>query len=145
MATKMVAEEAISGTWGELWLDGEKFAEVNAFSAKVNLMKEKIPVNGKRNGTGTKITGYEGVGSFTYTKVDSRLLKKQVTALKAGKPLSCTLVGKLDDPAAKGHERVAIYGVMFDDITLAGWSNNQTVSVEKPFTFEDFDLLDAIA
>lgn len=36
------AKRVISGTWGELWLDGEKVAEVTACQAKVALNKETI-------------------------------------------------------------------------------------------------------
>ena len=36
------ARRVISGTWGELWIDGEKVAEVSACQAKVALNKETV-------------------------------------------------------------------------------------------------------
>lgn len=146
MALKFNAENAISGNWGELWIDGEKLAEVESFMLKINMIKEDVPVCGSAKGKGKKSMGWDGTGSLSYTKVDSKLLKKQVELHKAGKPLVCTLTGKLADPAAiEGkHEMITATGVQFDDITLMNWANGQIGKIEKPFTFDNYELLDVI-
>ena len=41
------ANRVMSGTWGELWLDGEKFADVYKFQAKRTANKEKIALCGQ--------------------------------------------------------------------------------------------------
>ena len=41
------ARRVISGTWGELWIDGEKVAEVSACQAKVALNKETVNLCGR--------------------------------------------------------------------------------------------------
>ena len=33
-------------------------------------------------------------------------------------------------------------GVSFDDLTLADWEAAKLGTIEAPFTFEDYDLLD---
>lgn len=136
--------KAISGTHGEAWLDGEKFSEVYGLQAKIDLLKEKVPVCGSRNGEGNKYMGWEGKGTLRFNKINSRLLKQQVTMLKNGTMEPMTIISKLADPASNGHERIAIYGVLFDDLTLADWESKKLVQEEKPFTFDDFELLDEI-
>lgn len=138
--------KAISGTYGEAWIDGEKFAEVFGLQAKMNKLKEDVPMCGVPNGVGKKLMGWEGTGSIRFHKINSRLLKKELDMLKQGKELVVTLVSKLADPSAYGAERIAISGVTFDDITLADWEANSVGQVEKPFTFSELpELLDIIA
>ncbi|MBP0725535.1 phage tail tube protein [Bacillus sp. RG28] len=142
---KMIADKAISGTFGEVWIDGEKFAEATGLQAKIDILKEDVPICGAKNGKGKKQMGWEGKGSIELTKVNSRLLKKQVEALQSGKSLVVTIVSKLADPASNGAERIALKNVTFDDISLADWSANKIITEQKPFTFDDFELLDLIS
>ena len=46
-------------------------------------------------------------------------------------------------PDSYGAERVALYDVSFDDLTLADWEAAKLGQIEAPFTFEDFDVLDS--
>ncbi|MBH6835199.1 phage portal protein, partial [Clostridioides difficile] len=43
-----------------------------------------------------------------------------------------------------GSERIALYGCMFDDLTLADWEAAKVGEIEVPFTFEGFEYLDKI-
>ena len=36
------AQQVMSGTQGEVWIDGEYMAEVTAFNAKITLTKEEV-------------------------------------------------------------------------------------------------------
>ena len=59
-----------SGTWGQVWIDGELMSEATAFRAEVNLNYEDV----KRTRTlmtGKKLTGLEGEGEITLHKVSS--------------------------------------------------------------------------
>lgn len=38
----MKAEQVMSGTQGELWIDGQYMAEVTAFKAEIKLVKEEV-------------------------------------------------------------------------------------------------------
>ncbi|MCM3599393.1 phage tail tube protein [Robertmurraya korlensis] len=138
-------EQAISGTYGEAWINGEKFAEVFGLQAKINILKEDVPMCGVPSGRGKKMMGWEGTGSVRFTKINSKLLKRQLDMLKQGKELMVTIVSKVKDPAALGAERVSIPNCTFDDITLADWENNTILREEKPFTFSDMPtLIDSI-
>ena len=55
---------------GELWIDGEKVAEVSACQAKVALNKETVNLCG-RFMTTHKAMNASGTGSLTLHKVDS--------------------------------------------------------------------------
>ena len=47
-------------------------------------------------------------------------------------------------PDSYGAERVALYDVSFDDLTLADWQAAAVGSVTAPFTFSDYEYLDQI-
>lgn len=139
----MQAKNVINGTYGELWLDNQKIAEVKGFQAKINIDKEDITIAGS-NVTHKKVMGWNGTGSIRMSKVNSRMGRKLRNSIKSGKELLFTAISKLADPDAYGAERVVIKGISFDDLTLADWEVKANGEVEAPFTFTDFDYLDEI-
>jgi hypothetical protein len=141
---KMDSSRAINGTWGEVFIDGEKMGEVFGLSAMVQILKEDVPIVGVANGKGKKIVGYEMTGSLRFMKVSSKLMKKQSEAFKAGKQLKMTINSSIADPDSFGSEKVALYGVTFDEITLAGFEAQQLIREEKAFSFENYELLETI-
>lgn len=138
------AKRVIAGTWGEAWLEGERVAECYGAQAKVVADKEKIAICGKLIDD-HKVMGLSGSGSLRLHKVSSRMGILLGEAMKKGSDPRFTLILKLADPDAWGAERVALYGVSFDDLTLADWEAKSPGKVECPFTFSDFELLDTIA
>lgn len=135
--------DVISGTTGEAWLNGEKFAEIYGTQAKINFKKEEVPMCGTNNGSGQKMMGWDGTGSLRFNKVNSALLKKELAALKNGEPLVVDIVTKVK--GSKGNERTHIPSCQFDDITIADWEANKIQQVEKPFTFNEMpELLEEI-
>lgn len=58
--------------------------------------------------------------------------------------MRCTVILKLSDPDSWGAERVALYNVSFDDMTLGGLEGGHGGSVTAPFTFSRYELLDLI-
>lgn len=143
MATSIdSAKRVISGSWGEVWLDGRKVAECSAFQAKVARNKEKLNFCGKFM-SDTKATSADGTGSMTIYHVDSAHLMEE-SGIQNGVDRRYTLVAKLRDPDSWGAERVAVYGVSFDDMTLADWKAATTGSITRAFTFSSFELLDTI-
>ena len=136
------ARRVISGTWGELWIDGEKVAEVSACQAKVALNKETVNLCG-RFMTTHKAMNASGTGSLTLYKVDSGFIRRQ-QGLQDGEDVRGTVISKLRDPDSYGAERVAAYNVSFDDLTLADWQAATVGTVTTPFTFSRYELLDLI-
>ena len=70
------AKRVINGTYGEVWVDGEKIAECTACQAKVAKQKETIRLCGQFM-SDTKATGADGTGSLTLYHVDSGFLQRQ--------------------------------------------------------------------
>lgn len=136
------ARRVINGTYGEVWVDGEKVAECTACQAKVAKQKGTIRLCGQFM-SDAKATGADGTGSLTLYHVDSGFLQRQ-RDLQDGVDVRCTVVTKLRDPDSYGAERVALYNVSFDDLTLADWQAAAVGTITAPFTFSRYDLLDTI-
>ena len=138
------AKRVISGTWGEVWLDGDKVSECYGLQAKVSFNKEDIALCGQM-ASDKKVTSIECTGSLRMHKVTSRMALAIGENIRNGKDVRFTIVSKLKDPDAYGAERVVLSNVSFDDLTLADWEAKSVGKVECPFTFTDYEFLDEIA
>lgn len=136
------AKRVINGTFGELWLDGEKVAECTACQLRVNKNKQTINFCGQFMDD-SKATSGSGTGSLTLYHVDSGLVEKQA-GLQDGVDRRFTVISKLKDPDNWGAERVAAYNVSFDDLTLANWQAATVGTVTAAFTFSRYEFLDQI-
>lgn len=138
----MNAQQVMSGTEGELWIDGMKMAQVTAFKAEVSLIKEEVN-QVKKRGKQYKTTGWEGKGNVKMNHVSSYFLDILSANIKAGHQTVCTIVSKISDPDAIGDERVVIRDATFDKLTLADWEAKKLTEDDYDFTFTDFDILDS--
>ena len=137
------AKRVISGTWGEVWLDGDKVSECYGLQAKVSFNKEDIPLCGQM-ASDKKVTSIECTGSLRMHKVNSRMAQAIGGYIRNGQDVRFTIISKLKDPDSYGAERVVLKNVSFDDITLADWEAKAVGKVESPFTFTDYEYLDQI-
>lgn len=137
------AKRVINGTWGEAWLNGDYVSETYGLQAKSAFNKTEIN-RCRQMAVDTKITSIKDTGSLKLHKVSSRMAKLIGDQVKRGQDPRFTLISKLDDPDAYGAERIALYNVSFDDLTLADWEAAKNGTVEAPFTFTDYEFLDEI-
>lgn len=137
------AKRVISGTWGEVWLEGEKVSECYALQAKITYNKEDVALCGQMC-TDYKVKSYKGAGSLKMHKVSSRMGRLIGEKIRNGQDVRFTIISKLADPDAYGAERVVLKNAGFDDLTLADWEADTLGKVEAPFTFSDYEYLDAI-
>lgn len=137
------SDRTIMGTFGATYINGDKVAECTALQAKITLDKVEVPMCGVM-GKRYKVVGYDAKGSITANKVTSRFGKLIAANIKQGKETVCTIISELSDPGAYGAERIALYGVKFDELTLADWAAKKIVEETMPFTFEEFEYLDMI-
>ena len=137
------AKRVISGTWGEVWMEGDKVSECYGRQAKVSFNKEDIALCGQM-ASDKKVTSIECTGSLRMHKVTSRMALAIGENIRNGKDVRFTIVSKLKDPDAYGAERVVLSNVSFDDLTLADWEAKSVGKVECPFTFTDYEFLDEI-
>ena len=133
----------MSGTWGEVWLDNEYVAEAYKFSAKISYNKQAIARCGQM-ANDQKVTSYSGTGSIGMHKINSRMGRLMGDKIRDGQDVRFTIIAKLDDPDAYGAERIRIENVSFDDLTLADWESDVPGKIESPFTFTDYEYLDAV-
>ena len=61
--------KTLSGSWGELWVNGEKIFEFSKISMKVTANREEVQLG---IDVDSKITGLKGEGSYTVKKVYTR-------------------------------------------------------------------------
>ncbi|WP_370833679.1 phage tail tube protein [Acidaminococcus sp.] len=140
MAEAMDAQQVMSGTEGEVWIDGKYMAQVTAFKAVVNL--EKVEVNQvKVRGKKYKPTGWDGKGNVKLNHMSSFFIDLMADNIKKGHQTKVTILAKLDDPDAIGEERVVIRDATFDKLTLMDWQAKKLVEDDYDFTFTDFDVM----
>ena len=139
MAEILDAALVRSGTWGQLWLDGELVAECYGCQIKLNKTKEDV-ARCRTLVAGKKMTAIAGTGTVRIYNATSRLIRAEGQALKNGQDLRHTLISNLEDPDNPNNQRISVTGVSFDDLTLADWEAARLGQIEAPFTFEDFDI-----
>lgn len=133
----------MNGTWGTVWEDGSEVAEISAFQLKVAKNWDPINMCGQM-AEDRKLTSIKITGSMTLHKVYSRGAEDARSADR-GHDVRRTLVAKLDDPDAYGAERVAVYGMNYDEQTLMDFAAAKAGSVTVPFQATAFEYLDEVA
>jgi hypothetical protein len=139
----MKGNRIMSGTWGEVWLDGDYVAECFGMQAKMSMTKEDVNLCGQM-AVDKKVTGISYTGSLKLHKVNSRMALAIGNKIREGIDPRFTVISKLADPDAYGAERVVLRNVSFDDITLADWEVAKKGSIEAPFTFTDHIFMDKV-
>ena len=141
--SKIKSNQVMSGSFGKVWFNGEKAANVKSFEAKIAIEYEDVDIS-EQLGKGRKMMGYEIEGTVVLHKTDSAILKLYGEGLRTGNLPEVSIVSALDDPAALGAERVQYTGVTFDEVQLAKFENKAVSEEEVPFKAEGFILLDLI-
>ena len=142
---KIRGNKTLSGTWGELWIDGEKIFEFSKIEMKVTANREDVQIG---LDVDSKITGLKGEGSYTVKKVYTRA-KAIVEKWQKGQDVRCSLIAKLQDPDAEGSqvERWACDNVWHNDLPVINWEKGGIIEEEVTIGFTPSDLqnLDAVA
>ena len=140
---KMQANDVINGTFGTVWINGNKAANIKKFDAKLTLNYEQVDV-AEDPGEHQKFTGYAGSGTMVFHKVDSSITALVYKEVKKGRVPEIMIVGKLEDPASQGAERIQFNEVTLDELTLLNFEQKTLMEEEVPFKFADFLPLDLI-
>ncbi|MEY2353276.1 MULTISPECIES: phage tail tube protein [Lysinibacillus] len=140
---KLKSNRVINGTYGSVWVNNEKWLDIEEFEAKVTIDYEDVNM-AEDPATHKKQTGWSGEGNLKLKKVYSRGAKLLAEAVKKGMTPDVNIVGKLADPDAFGSERVAINEVTFNEFMLMQFAQKTIGAEELPFNFADYDLIDSI-
>ncbi|WP_028547038.1 phage tail tube protein [Paenibacillus taiwanensis] len=143
MATAFHGEKVMSGTFGEVWLDGKLVAEALSMEAKIEIEKEDVPLAGKF-ATDSKFMGYKGSGTLKMHKANSRMITLLSDQIKKGINPRFMIMSKLKDPAADGGEVITIKDACFNDLSLVNWELKKKGEIEAPFTFTDWTVQDFV-
>lgn len=137
-------KEAINGSWGEMWFDGEYMAQVTAFKAEIGIKTTPVP-RVQSLSPGQKMTGLEPKGEVKMTKINSFMMNKIRDCLDRGVMPIFKIVSNINDPDSTGNERIVVNDATFDKLVLADWENEKLGEESYSFTFTDYDVLDTIA
>ena len=143
MADSIKTNQIIRGTYGRVWIDGELFANVKSFEAKLTLNYEEVDLSNDL-GKHQRYMGFTGEGTMTLHKVNSKIFAKLAKAIKSGEMPDISIVGKLEDPTALGAERISFTEVTIDEVMALKFENATIGEEEVPFKFADYEPLDLI-
>lgn len=136
---RFVAQQVMSGTQGEVWIDGKYMAEVTAFKAEIKLIKEEVN-QVKTMSKQYKVTGWEGTGNVKMNHVSSYFINLMAENIRNARQTVATIRVKLDDPDAVGREEVIIRDATFDKLTLMDWEAKKLTEDDYDFTFTDYEV-----
>lgn len=144
---KFKGRNQLSGSWGQVWWNGELIIEADSFDSKATANREDVPIPNS-NDIDSKITSVKCEGSMKIKKVFTRGVNQLVQAWKRGEDPRAMLVGLLKDPdtIGKQSERVVINNVWFNEVTLLQFEVGQKLEREFPFgfTLSDVEFPDTI-
>lgn len=139
----MNANSVILGTFGRLYLNNVRIANIKSFELKASLNYEDVKVNGNLI-TQSKYTGATLTGTMVVSKVDSFNIKLVKDAIKTGLMPSIKFMGELSDPNVNGDEAIEVSDVMFDEATLLSFANGELREESTAFRAGDFNYLSTI-
>lgn len=139
----MKADNCILGTFGKLYINNVRVAEIKSFELKASLQYEDILVNGNLI-TQSKYKGATLTGTMVVHKVNSFNIKLVKDAIKTGVMPSIKFLGELVDPNVDGDEAIEVSDVMFDEATLLSFANGEVREESTAFRAGDYNYLSTI-
>lgn len=143
MANTMNGNSVILGTFGKLYINNVRVAEIKSFELKASLQYEDILVNGNLI-TQSKYKGATLTGTMVVHKVNSFNIKLVKDAIKTGIMPSIKFMGELADPNIDGDEAIEVTDVMFDEATLLSFANGEVREESTAFRAGDYNYLSTI-
>ncbi len=130
-------------TFGKLYINNVRVAEIKSFELKASLQYEDILVNGNLI-TQSKYKGATLTGTMVVHKVNSFNIKLVKDAIKTGIMPSIKFLGELADPNIDGDEAIEVSDVMFDEATLLSFANGEVREESTAFRAGDYNYLSTI-
>lgn len=140
---KRQAKRVINGTYGAVWINGEKLYDLDTFELKVTINYEEVSFP-EDPATHRKFISWNGEGALVVKKIFSRGSSLLAKAVKTGKMPDITITTKLADPDAYGTERASVSEVTFDGFLLSKIEQKALLTEELNFGFADFDIIEEI-
>lgn len=139
----MDANKVILGTFGKVFINNKRIANIKSFELKASMGYEDIKVNGNLI-TQYKYTGASLAGTMEVHKVDSYNINLVKDAIKTGVMPSIKIVGELSDPNTDGDESIEITGVLLDEATLLAFTNGEVRDESVAFRAGGYNYISTI-
>ncbi len=120
--------KALTGTFGEVWIDGDKVGILKKIEAKIVINREDVQIGLDLDST---MTGLKGEYNLTLSKLSSRWLK-YADKIKRGEDVRIEIMAKLKDPNAKDGaiERYSISDAWFNELPLVNYEVGALIEEE---------------
>lgn len=139
----MNSNKIILGTFGKVYVNNKRIANIKSFELKASLNYEEIDVNGNLIKQ-YKYTGSSLAGTMEVHKVDSYNINLVKDAIKTGVMPDIKIVGELTDPNIDGDEAIEITNVYFDEATLLAFTNGEVRDESTAFRAGGYNYLSTI-
>lgn len=139
----MDANKVILGTFGKVFINNKRIANIKSFELKASMGYEDIKVNGNLI-TQYKYTGASLAGTMEVHKVDSYNINLVKDAIKTGVMPSIKIVGELSDPNTDGDESIEITDVLLDEATLLAFANGEVRDESVAFRAGGYNYISTI-
>ena len=136
-----IVENALRGTYGRVWLEGEEVGILKHINLSAYLSYEDVFVGFTVDRQPVSIR-YAGDLSFqAINSISSEIYSKCLKATNVRFTIECNL----SDPSANGEEEsYTINGVTFDDFPLANWNKGSLIEKTLKFRASDVVITDSI-
>ena len=138
-----VKNKIIRGTFGRLFINSQPMANVKSFEIKASINYETVNINGELCEQ-QRMTGYNLSGTMVLHKIDSFITKLIGDGLSTGVLPTIKIVGTLADPDSNGSERIEIYDVTLDEMTLLAFENASVQEESVSFKAGGYRFIDQI-
>lgn len=139
----MDSNKIILGTFGRVFINNKRIANIKSFELKASMNYEEIDVNGNLIKQ-YKYTGSSLAGTMEVHKVDSYNINLVKDAIKTGVMPDIKIVGELTDPNIDGDEAIEITNVYFDEATLLAFTNGEVRDESTAFRAGGYNYISTI-
>ena len=139
----MDSNKIILGTFGKVYVNNKRIANIKSFELKASMNYEEIDVNGNLIKQ-YKYTGSSLAGTMEVHKVDSYNINLVKDAIKNGVMPDIKIVGELTDPNVDGDEAIEITSVYLDEATLLAFTNGEVRDESTAFRAGGYNYISTI-
>lgn len=136
---KIPGYQTLTGTYAEVWVDGELIAEAKKVELKITANREDVQLG---LDVDSKLTGLAGEWTLTLNKAYSRFEGVRQAYIK-GNDKRMQIIAKLQDPDAVGHqvERYSAGNCWLNDLPAVSYERGALVEMEVSGGFTPSDLI----
>lgn len=135
-----ITNKIFKGSGGDVWINGEHLANVKDFEAKVKGEFSDVQCCGSL-GTGHLYTGYDGSGKISLHKINSKMAVQIAKAYQSGIMPEIKIITNIKNALGQ-NERVAVSGVVFEEVTLINMAEKKGIEEQFPFKFSEYEFLE---